>query len=109
MTESRFYSMKLVIPAARYENKENCLAAAEADYQRRLGLPGYDLDPQWADDDSRIEIVLDLPRGPVRALMTEAAEAGDTEQVSLCGAALAGDQDAVTSCWDTIAEAQAQR
>lgn len=43
----------------------------------------------------------------IRNLRTEAAAAGDTEQVAICDRALAGDTDAVKECERVIRAAQA--
>lgn len=48
------------IDARKYENHDNCLAAAAAEYARGHGLQGWDLTPRWADN-SRAEIVLTVP------------------------------------------------
>lgn len=44
----------------------------------------------------------------LQALRTEAAIAGDTEQVDLCDRATTGDPSALAECWRVIKEAKAQ-
>ena len=48
------------IPAKRYEDEDDCLAAAEWDYQRTHDLVGWDLSPRW-EDNERDVILLDVP------------------------------------------------
>jgi len=50
-----------------------------------------------------------ISREQVRALRTEAAEAGDLEQVAVCDRALEGDSDAILECSRVIADALAQQ
>lgn len=50
------------VSAAQYEDYDDCLAAAAADYVRdHPEARGYDLSPRWADDDDRSVILLDAP------------------------------------------------
>lgn len=44
----------------------------------------------------------------IEALMTEAGEAGDAEQVAICQRALAGDADAIAECQRVMGDAAAQ-
>lgn len=48
------------IDAARYEDEDNCLAAAAADYSRHHGLDGWILDPRWEDNQKDV-ILLTVP------------------------------------------------
>lgn len=48
------------VMAKRYEDHDDCLAAAEADVQEERGLQGWDLSPRW-EDDQREVILLDVP------------------------------------------------
>lgn len=53
----------ITVPARRYADADDCLAAAAADYvARHPDAAGYDLSPRWADDD-RDTIALDVPAG----------------------------------------------
>lgn len=45
----------------------------------------------------------------IQELRTEAAQAGDTEQVTLCDRALDGDDEAYDECVRVLADADAQR
>ena len=49
----------------------------------------------------------DLGLDAIRDLRTEAAAAGESEQVSICDRALAGDQDALAECYRVIDAASA--
>ena len=51
---------RLVVSAARYEDCDDCLAAAASEVSERLGLDGWDLSPHWLDE-HRERIVLSLP------------------------------------------------
>lgn len=55
------------VPAARYEDYDDCLTAAAHDAADEYGIHGYDMDPRWADDD-RDEILLDIPLWLAREL-----------------------------------------
>lgn len=44
----------------------------------------------------------------IESLSTEAASAGDLDQVAICEQALAGDEDAIAECARVIAAARAQ-
>lgn len=59
---------------------------------------------QVADGDLLVE---EVTHTRIRALRSEAAGAGDTETVSDCEAALAGDQGALQRCARVIADARA--
>ena len=50
----------LSIPASRYDDSDDCLADAAADYAAEHDLAGWNLSPRWADDE-RTEILLDVP------------------------------------------------
>ena len=49
----------------------------------------------------------DLGLDAIRDLRTEAATAGESEQVALCDRALDGDQDALAECYRVIGAAAA--
>lgn len=51
---------RITIPAAKYADHDDCLSAAAEDYATTHDLAGWDLDPQWADD-QRDEIILTVP------------------------------------------------
>jgi hypothetical protein len=53
-------STTVTVPAARYADHDDSLAAAAEDYARDHRLVGWDLAPAWADDE-RDEIVLTVP------------------------------------------------
>ena len=53
-------SKQVTINAAQYEGQYDCLSAAAADYAKEHDLAGWDLSPQWADE-NRDEIVLTVP------------------------------------------------
>lgn len=73
---------------------DDCLAAAEAAYlDEHPSLAGYDLDPQWGDD-NRETVVLTVPAWhlePPRDLEDEAACRGDYEYDRQRDDALTGD------------------
>lgn len=48
------------IPAARYEDCDDCLTAAANDVAEERGLKGWDLSPRW-EDDERDTILVDVP------------------------------------------------
>lgn len=48
------------IPAARYEDYDDCLTAAANDVAEERGLQGWDLSPRW-EDDERDTILIDVP------------------------------------------------
>lgn len=50
----------LRIDARRYEDHDDCLAAAAADVARERGLEGWDLSPRW-EDEQRNAILVDVP------------------------------------------------
>ncbi len=50
----------VTVDARKYQDEDDCLAAAERDAQVQYGLEGWDLNPRWADD-QRERIVLSLP------------------------------------------------
>ena len=54
-------SREIRINAKRYEDSDDCLADAAADYARVHDLDGWDLSPRWADNLNRHEIVLTVP------------------------------------------------
>ena len=50
------------VDAAQYEDEDDCLAAAAADYaEAHPEALGYDMAARWADDE-RTTILLDVPR-----------------------------------------------
>lgn len=52
----------ITVSAKQYEDYDDCLAAAAADYvSEHPETEGYDMAPRWADDD-REAILLDVPR-----------------------------------------------
>lgn len=53
-------SKQVKIAAAQYEDQDDCLQAAANDYAQAHGLHGWDLDPQW-EDEQRDNIVLTVP------------------------------------------------
>lgn len=53
-------SKQLIVDARKYQDEDDCLAAAERDAQVQYGLEGWDLDPRW-EDDQRERIVLTAP------------------------------------------------
>lgn len=56
-------SATLRIGAARYADRDDCLAAAADDVSAERGLAGYDLSPRWegGDDGERAVILIDIP------------------------------------------------
>lgn len=48
------------IDARRYEDQDDCLSAAQADYAAEHGLEGWDLEARW-EDDQRDAILLTVP------------------------------------------------
>jgi len=51
----------ITVPAARYDDADDCLtAAADAYVDAHPDAAGYDLAPRWADDE-REHIALDVP------------------------------------------------
>ena len=75
--------------------------AIDADYQPTAGVT-----LATAGDSTLLETDhIDLD---ISILSEEAAEAGDTDQVTLCERALAGDEDARLACLIVIATAAAQ-
>jgi hypothetical protein len=49
------------IPSSQYEDFDDCLSAAQADYVAdHPELEGWELNPRWSDD-QRDEILLDVP------------------------------------------------
>lgn len=52
--------ISIELDARRYEDCDDCLAAAEADYAAAHDLAGWDLTPHWTDD-SRYTITLTVP------------------------------------------------
>lgn len=50
----------IMVDARRYEDQDDCLAAAAHDVATQYDVAGWDLAPRWADD-SRARIVLHLP------------------------------------------------
>jgi hypothetical protein len=55
-------TMTVRIPARQYEDEEDCLSTAASDYAREYGLVGWDLAPEW-EDEQRETILLTVP-GP---------------------------------------------
>lgn len=55
----------LKIDAAKYQDEDDCLAAAAADAAETHGCQGWDLSPRWADD-QRDAILVDVPFTKVR-------------------------------------------
>jgi hypothetical protein len=58
------HSITITVPAADYEEHDDCLAAAEAAYiSEHPDLQGWDLRPSWVggDDGERDEIELTVP------------------------------------------------
>jgi hypothetical protein len=54
------------LPAKKYEDCDNCLAAAELDIAIHRGLAGWDLSPRW-EDNEREHILLDVPHFALRS------------------------------------------
>lgn len=51
----------ITVDAKQYEDHDDCLASAAADYVgEHPEAEGYDMDPRWGDDD-RETILLDVP------------------------------------------------
>ena len=51
----------ITVDAKRYEDADDCLAAAAAEYvEEHPEAAGYDLGARWADDE-REQILLDVP------------------------------------------------
>jgi hypothetical protein len=50
----------LSIDAKKYEDHDDCLAAAASDVAAERGLQGRDLSPRWQDDE-RETILIDIP------------------------------------------------
>lgn len=48
------------VGARRYEDHDDCLAAAAEDYSDKHGLVAWTLSPRW-DDDDRTVIALSVP------------------------------------------------
>lgn len=48
------------VDARHYEDADDCLSAAQADYATEHGLEGWDLAPRWGDD-QRDTILLTVP------------------------------------------------
>ena len=48
------------VPAARFADEDDCLAAAAEAVAEERGLQGWDLNPRW-EDDERETILLDVP------------------------------------------------
>ena len=49
------------VPASRYEDEDDCLSAAAADYiAAHPSLAGWDLSPRWVDE-QRDEIEMTVP------------------------------------------------
>ena len=53
-------TITLRIDAKRYEDADDCLAAAAADVAAERGLQGWDLSPRW-EDEQRETILVDIP------------------------------------------------
>lgn len=53
-------NIEIRVPAKQYEDEDDCLQAAAADYAEQHDLQGWDLSPRWADE-QREEIVLTVP------------------------------------------------
>ena len=53
-------SIEVVVPAAQYEDFDDCLTAAADEYAAKHDLAGWDLAPRWADN-QRDEIILTVP------------------------------------------------
>lgn len=54
------YAATIEIDAAKYEDHDDCLAAAVRDVQKARGLKGWALRARWADD-NRETILIDVP------------------------------------------------
>ena len=54
-------SVTIAVPAADYEDHDDCLAAAAVAASRERGLEGWDLEPRWDDEDDRDQILLTIP------------------------------------------------
>ena len=53
-----------IVPAAPFEDEDDCLTAAATEYAEKHGLQGWDLAPRWehgAQDSMRETIVLTIP------------------------------------------------
>lgn len=53
----------VTVDSKRYQDQDDCLAAAAAEYAAEHGLEGWDLSPRWVggDDGNREEIELTVP------------------------------------------------
>lgn len=63
MTDAAYAAIKTItieIDAAKYEDHDDCLAAAVRDVQKARGLKGWALRARWADD-NRETILIDVP------------------------------------------------
>ncbi len=58
--KTRTRTKTLTMAAKRYEDHDDCLAAAEAEVKKRYGLEGWNLDARWSDN-QRDTILLTVP------------------------------------------------
>jgi hypothetical protein len=54
-------TFEIHVSSKKYEDADNCLAAAADDYKRRHRLAGWDLFPRWGDETTRETIILTVP------------------------------------------------
>lgn len=99
----------IIVPAN--PDLDDCLTgAADAYIAQHPELAGWDLEPRWANNKTRENVVLTVPltNARIRALATEAGAHGDQEMVAICERALDGDADARRECARVMADAAAQ-
>jgi hypothetical protein len=105
MTTSK--STTVTVPAARYADADDCLAAAEQDYAAEHDLAGWDLAPQWADD-QRDEIVLTVPAWSAPATVEDFEQALDVALASADATRLRALSAKIKRvAWNGAAQAQA--
>lgn len=51
----------VVVSARKYEDSDDCLGAAAAEYAAAHGLDGWQVSAAWVDDANREEIALTVP------------------------------------------------
>ena len=61
-------TMTLRIDARRYEDEDDCLAAAAESVAQGLDLAGWDLSQRWEDDATREVILLAIPDWAAKSL-----------------------------------------
>jgi hypothetical protein len=55
--------MSLATNAARFDDHDDCLAAAVAELRALTGMPAWRGEASWQDDNREVIVVTDLPAG----------------------------------------------